>query len=194
MAEVQSNSDHAADVTTIKQTTAIDTTQRVYLGDEKYHATLGCLRGVGEPATIATAIEQDLRPCGRCQPPDYRSHGKTSTADEGTATHSDHGRNHSQRWHVRANDITIPLPDIRPSRVKDLDPIIHAKSECRSRAHIAARGGEQPKPLCVVVGTYGNTGTWLLTSQVAYPEPDEWFEICTRCLVAYDRVDGEVNE
>jgi hypothetical protein len=169
-----------SDVATIKRTTTVETTRRVYIGDKKYHAALGCPQGRCEEATIATAIEQHIPPCKRCQPPDYR---------EGTAVEAEQTRDTGDaHTHVSADDITLALPEKKPTGVDDIDPFICSQGDIRRTAHIPATGGEQPKPLCVVIGTYNSPSTWGVKSQVAYPDPSAWFDLCAPCITAYERV------
>lgn len=178
------------DVTTIKRTTAVDTTRRVYIGDEKYHAVLGCVQGEYEEATIATAIEQDLPPCKRCQPPDYRE-GTTAASNEATTEEEKQGRDEDDaHQHGSADEITLPLPESKPTCVDDLDPFVCSQGDIRRTAHIPANGGDHPEPLCVVVGTYNSPSSWTIKSQAAYPEPSAWFDLCGPCRVAYDRIEG----
>jgi hypothetical protein len=175
------------DVATIKRTTAVELTRRVYIGDKKYHAVLGCVQGKSEEATIATAIEQRLCPCKRCQPPDYRE-GTTAASNEAiTEDEQAHDKDDANQ-HVSADNITISLPVGKPTQVGDIDPFVCSQGDIRRTAHIPANGGDQPEPLCVVAGTYNSPSSWEIKSQAAYPDPSAWFDLCTPCLVAYDRV------
>lgn len=159
------------DVARIKQRTPVDVTTKVYIGNGVYHryqqgGISGCPQWGKEPATIADAIERDIDPCQNCNPPDYRR-----TPDE-------------------TPEITLALPDEKPSTVNDLHPIVVAGSSESTSAHIAARGGDQPAPLCVVMGTYNIHSNWKLKSSAIYPNPNEWFDgVCSRCLLAYENVE-----
>jgi hypothetical protein len=159
------------DVQQTKRTTAVDVSTRVHLGVDVYHRYLsdeicGCPNhsGATEVGTIEDAIEAELRPCGSCQPPDY---------------------------HETQPDDAIPLPAAKPTHVDDLDPFIVARGNIKKRGHIAARGGDHPVPLCARVRTYGGPGTWTITSHAAYPNPDQWFSLCSKCQDAYDIVAGD---
>jgi hypothetical protein len=160
------------DVARIKQRTPVDITTKIYIGNGVYHGyqqggISGCphSRWRQEPATIADAIERDIEPCHNCDPPDYRR-----TPDE-------------------TSEITLALPDEKPTTVADLDPIVIAGGNESTNAHIAARGGDQPAPLCTVEGTYNARSKWKLKSASIYPNPNEWFDgVCSQCLLAYENV------
>jgi hypothetical protein len=154
----------------LKRTTAVDLSTRVHLGVNVYHRYLceevcGCPEhsGTTEAGTIEDAIEAQLRPCGSCNPPDYREHV----------------------------DNEIPIPDSKPTQLSDVNPFIVARGNLKKRGHIAARGGDLPVPLCARVRTYGSSGDWTIKSQEAYPDPDQWFSLCSKCQDAYDIVAGD---
>jgi hypothetical protein len=154
------------DVQQTKRTTAVDVSICVHLGVDVYHRYLsdevcGCPNhsGATEVGTIEDAIEAELRPCGSCNPPDYRE-----------------------------KDNTIPIPPTKPTQLSDLDTFIVARGNLKKRGHIASRGGDHPVPLCARIRTYGSSGDWTIKSQEAYPSPDQWFSLCSKCQDAYDIV------
>jgi hypothetical protein len=161
----------SADVARIKRTTTVDITTKIFVGTEVYHrfqrgGVSGCPNWGDEqqPGTIADAIEQGIDPCENCNPPDY---------------------------HV-TTDITLPLPDEKPTEVADIDPIVYTTGNVKRTAHIAAQDGDNPTPLCGAVGTYTGRGKWDCRPQAVYPNPSEWFArgLCSECLAAYDEIDG----
>jgi hypothetical protein len=158
----------APNIQQIKRTTAVDLSLTVCLGVNVYHRHLcdgvcGCpnYSGTVEVGTIEDAIEEGIRPCGSCNPPDYRP---------------------------AAGENTIPLPDSKPTQLGDVNQFIVARGNIKKRGHIAARGGDQPVPLCVRVRTYNGPGEWVIKSHTEYPNPDEWFSLCSKCQDAYDIV------
>lgn len=174
----------------IKQTTPVDLTRRVYLGTKRYHVTPGCFRGNGEGGTIADAIEQGLSPCRRCNPPDYRcTADETPARDETTEQETQTDDEDSPNQHASTDDIPLALPETKPTDVEDLDPFVIAHGDVRRTAHIAARS-EPIEPLCVAIGTYHGVGHWVMKSQAVYPNPAERFDLCTRCLAAYEQING----
>lgn len=163
------------DVQRIKRTTVVDITTKIFLGDGVYHqrqngGVSGCPNSQAqqEPGTVADAIERRSNPCGNCDPPDYH---ETNDEDDDPS-----------------EEITLPLPEEKPTTVADIDPIIHTTGNVKQSAHIAARDGDDPAPLCVAVGTYNGPGRWTCHSQSAYPDPGDWFALgmCDACLAAYE--------
>jgi hypothetical protein len=174
------------DVAQIKRTTAVDTTRRIYLGVEKYHAVPGCSRGEWEAATIADAIEQNTPPCQRCGPPDYRD-GTTVASEEETTGQNTQARVEDRaNQHTNTDESTLPLPDTKPTKPSDIDPFVRARGSIRRTVHIPA-SSDPTEPLCVVIGTYNGTGEWTIKSHEAHPNLDERFDLCQLCLAAYDR-------
>lgn len=88
------------------------------------------------------------------------------------------------------DSITIPMPETKPTKPSDLDPFVIARGDGQRTAHIAANGGDQPEPLCIVIGTYNGIGYWTTKSQAVYPNPNERFDLCRNCLAAYEHVCG----
>jgi hypothetical protein len=94
------------------------------------------------------------------------------------------------RTGVLTDDITIPVPETKPTKPSDLDPFVIANGDIQRTVHIAANGGDQPEPLCIVIGTYNGVGYWKTKTQAVYPDLNERFDLCSPCLAAYDRVRG----
>lgn len=67
-----------------------------------------------------------------------------------------------------------------PTSVKDLDSFIYAKSKSRRTAHIPGDEG----PLCASEDAWTE---WREGVCSHYPDPDDWFSLCGRCLNRLDR-------
>jgi hypothetical protein len=181
------------DVERIKQATAVDLTQRVYIGWKRYHVTPGCPNGAWTEATVETAIEQNISPCDRCDPPDYRraDDGETIANSNETTEHETHARNeNSADQQANRDRITHPFPDTKPTKASDLDQIILARGNIRRKAHIPA-SSDPTEPLCIVTNLYNGSGNWTIKSQKTHPNVNERFEVCDLCLRAYDQINGE---
>lgn len=64
-----------------------------------------------------------------------------------------------------------------PTSVNDLDPFIRTRKKNRRKAHIP----DGDKPLCVDCSDAFDV-EWKEDSPAFYPDADEWFSLCDRCL------------
>lgn len=72
-----------------------------------------------------------------------------------------------------------------PTCVADLETVIIAEGRTRQKAHIPKQHSHEPAPICG--SGYGKKTSWREKQTVVYGDPDEWLEICQRCLTTLDR-------
>lgn len=80
--------------------------------------------------------------------------------------------------------VSIRLPETKPASVNDLNRIVYSRGKNRRKAHIPSEKGDGP--LCVRADAYDTD--WKGASTDLYPDPDDWFVLCERCLSRYERV------
>jgi hypothetical protein len=82
---------------------------------------------------------------------------------------------------------SVALPATKPTCVAELEMIVHASGKHRQKAHIPVRLGDNAEPLCVDANAYNGCADWTAAPTVNYPGPDQWWDLCERCLAAYDQ-------
>lgn len=82
-------------------------------------------------------------------------------------------------------DVPPRLPEEKPASVSDLDRIVYARGKNRRTAHISTGNAT---PLCVRADAFDTD--WKEDPTDLYPDPDDWFNLCGRCLARYEQLTG----
>lgn len=103
---------------------------------------------------------------------------------------ADHTTNDGNMDQPSADDTHHLLPPEKPTKIAEVDPVVHLRSNSTRKAHIAAQADGHPVPFCIDQEKCVKRGTrWVCKDMAVYPDPAAWFaKICQYCQQAYEEV------